>query len=139
MKQSQRVTSLLAKYASIIGGTDVNGTAHPQDPEKQKQHLFVIRNKDMDEPHWAFVPGNVIASIIIDDCYEVDHIGLQRDYLPPDVDPVSPAQKEVRKKILKYTRKQDQDIQYGLRMNRERQGIFEAETEPESEELTTKG
>jgi cellobiose phosphorylase len=140
MRHNQRVMRLLSEYAPILGGVDSTGFNHPQDEAKQKQHIFAIRNKDMEEPHWAFVLGHVVVSLIKDDFYEIEYLGLHKYCIPLTREAKTKEQKDMRKKILKYARRQDADIAYGKRMNDERQGIFtddEGTVEADADELVT--
>jgi len=137
MKQSPRVTRLLQKFAHITGGLDADGRSWPQDAAKQKQHLFHIRNRDMDTPHGTFVLGHVIQELIVDDYYDIEYLGLHRDfihpYLSPNVQPKTKEQKEMYKRVIKLLERQEKDLAYGRRVADEQQGIFRLEEEEESE------
>lgn len=133
MKHSQRVTRLLQKVAALVGGKDENDYNHKVTEAKQKQHLFFVRNKDIDEPHWSPVLGHVIRDLIRDDLYDVEYVGLHRDYLPEGVQPSTKEQKEVRKKMTKFLKRQEADIAFGRKMKNERDGIFEQEAGEEDE------
>lgn len=129
MKHSQRVIRLLQRFAPLVGGKDANDNQIVVDEARQKQHLFFVRNRDMDEPHWAPVLGHVITALVKDDIYEIEYVGLHRDWLPEHITPVTKEQKEVRKKVNRFLKKQQEDIAYGVKMKQERDGIFEVEGE----------
>lgn len=136
MQYPPRTITLLKKYAHIIGGADEAGFIHPQDEKRQRSHLFVVKNRDVENASYAFMTGDTIEGKIIDGYYDISYIGLHKDYLPPDKAPITPEQKAVRKKVQKYWDRQEADIKQQNIARDAMQGIFHYDEDvPEVSEL----
>lgn len=118
MKNKKRIQKLLAEFAPILGsddcGEDANGNKYKFGKDKearQKQHLFYIKNKELENVSGEFVLGHVIPDIIRDDCYEVVYLG--------------PHNNPNRMLLGKLQKQVERDLAAGKQAKRERMGIFD--------------
>jgi hypothetical protein len=108
------------KFASLIGGTDVDGNEHklaPSEKEreiKRARELFVVRDFEKDNSIWEFVDGRRVLEFIMAGRYDIEYLGKNKDAL---------GNKKVRTKMTEQVKQ----IVAGKRAKDEKAGTFEAD------------
>ena len=95
-------------------------------PYMNREHFFAVKNITNDDSHTTFVTGECIDAMIISNDYEIDYIGPQRYFVPLDREPQTDNQKELRAKMQKYLKRQNEDLANLKRKSDERMGIYTA-------------
>lgn len=118
---SQRVNKLIAKWAHLIGGFDSTGKEHYPSTAEQRQHLFVVKNRDNESAVSHFVTGELIRGMIIDDRYDIDYLGLAKNW-------------RSNKKVKDVMARQEKEISDGKIAKKRSLGIYDEEENSEEKE-----
>lgn len=131
MQMSPRVERDLKKYAHLIGGVDVDGKEYRQPEENRlKEHLFYVRNRDMDGGSGEFMLGHVIRSKVIDGVYDIEYIGLNRHTRRPrENEEITKEHRKVLDRVKLLGDRQRKDIIQSKIEHLETLGIFTTEEE----------
>ena len=108
------------KYASLIGGTDADGTEHKLAPNEEQRNLkrarelFAVRDFEKKYSMWEFVDGRRLIEFIMAGRYDIEHLGKNKDPL---------GNKKVREKMLEQVKQQVTAV----RAKHEKAGTFESD------------
>lgn len=131
MQVSPRVEKNLKKFAHVIGGEDDNHVQHRRPDDAQlKEHLFFLKNREMDGASGEFMLGHIIRGKIIDGIYDIEYVGLNRHTRKPRKDEaITKDHQKVLDRVEVLKERQDRDIIQGKLEHLESMGIFTTEEE----------
>lgn len=131
MQFGQRQDRYMKKFAPIIGGIDTQGVRHQiPDDSRLKQHLFYLKNLDMENASGEFMLGHVIRGKVIDGIYEIEYLGLNKhSKRPKEGQLITKEHQKVIDRIDLLGERQRKEIAQAKMNHLETLGIFVDEDE----------